>query len=87
MDKPGQEVKNFGKNMAEMACPISGTGSDPIDISTLVVTSFINCEVLAFQVKDTGLYDFVYSKPKALSIDNIIWTLKKNLFSQGPRPV
>ena len=59
-----------------MDCWISRTISAPIDISTLVDTAFIDCEVLAFHLKTAGLHDLVDIKPKALSADEIIWTLK-----------
>ena len=67
--------------MAKMACRISGTGYSPIDLYTLVTTEFIDQEVLDFQLKATGLCDLVYSKPKALSADEIIRILKNKLRS------
>ena len=81
MDKPEQNVGNFGNKMAKMACWINGTGSAPIDLSTLLATSFIDCEVLAFQMKAKGIHDLVYNNPKELSADEIIWTLKTKLWS------
>ena len=76
MDEPGQDVEHFGNNMVEMACWISGTGSTPIDLSTLDANAFIDCKVLAFQTKATGLHDLVDSNAKALSVDEIIWNLE-----------
>ena len=67
--------------MAKFSRQISRTGSNPIDLSTFVTTAFIYCEVLALQLKDTGLHDLVNSNPKALSEDEIIWTLKTKLWS------
>ena len=75
-DKPGQEIKNLGKKMAEMVCWINGTVSAPINLYTLITTDFIDWKVLAFQMKNTGFRDLVYSNPKALSADDIIRTLK-----------
>ena len=68
-DEPRQEVETFGNKMVEMACWISEIGSAPIDLSDLVATAFIDCEVLALQLKATGLHDLVESNPKALSVD------------------
>ena len=79
MDKPGQGVKNFGNNMAKMSRRISRTGSAPIDLSALVITAFIECKVLAFQLKAKCLHDLVESKPKSLSADEIIRNLKTKL--------
>ena len=76
VDEPGQDVKKFGNKMAKMDRRISGIGSDPIYLSTLVATAFINCKVLALQLKDTGLHDLVDSNTKNLSVDNITRTLK-----------
>ena len=55
--------------MAEMARWIIRTGSAHIELSALIATAFIYCEVLAFQLKTTGLHDLVYSNPKVLSAD------------------
>ena len=62
--------------MAKIAHWISIIGSAPIYLSTLVSTDFIGCEVLALHLKVTGLHDLVKSNPQALSVDNIIQTLK-----------
>ena len=62
--------------MAEMARWTSGAGSAPIDLSTLVATTFVDCEVLVFQLKDTGFHYLVNSNSKSLSVDEIIWILK-----------
>ena len=74
--KPGQDIENFGNKVDEMARYTSGTGYSPIYLSTLVITAFVDCEVLAFHMKSTGLCDLVESNPKALSVDEIIRTLK-----------
>ena len=66
--------------MAKMSRRISGTGSAPIEISTLVSTAFIDCEVLAFHIKNTWLYYLVGSNPKSLSTYEIIKTLKTKLW-------
>ena len=55
---------------------ISGTGSAPNFLSTLVATSFIDCEFLVFELKATFLHDLVDRNPKALYADEIIRTLK-----------
>ena len=65
--------------MTKMACGTSITGYDPIDLYTLAATAFIQCEVLSFYMKTKGLHNLVYSKPKALSTDEIIRTLKTKL--------
>ena len=73
--------------MDEMAYHISGTGSAPIDMSTLIATDFIGCKILDFHLKATCLHDLVGSNPKALSIYEIIQTLKtklRSLKAQGP---
>ena len=44
-----------------------------------VTTAFRDYEVLAFQMNNTGLHDLVYIKPKSLSEDDIIRTLKTKL--------
>ena len=62
--------------MAEMACRISSIVSATIDLSTLVATAFIDCEVLSFQMKDTVLDDLFDINTKALSAYEIIRTLK-----------
>ena len=62
--------------MVKMDHQISGTGSAPIDIFTLVATEFINWEVLQFHLKATFLHDLVDSNPKALSEDNFYRTIK-----------
>ena len=65
---------------------ISGTVYDPIDLSTLVATVFIDCKVLDFQMKAKVFHDLVGINPKYMSIDEIIWTLKtkfRSLNSQG----
>ena len=59
-----------------MAHRISGTISSPIDLSTLIDASFIDCKLMNFQMKTTGLNDLVDRKPKDLSADEIIRTLK-----------
>ena len=64
-----------------MACRISGTVSAPIDLSTLVATSFIDYKVLEFKLNDTCLHGLVGSNAKALSADEIIRTLKNKFRS------
>ena len=64
-----------------MARRISVTGSATIYLSTLVATAFMDCKVLAFQMKATGLYDLVESNPKALSTYEIICNLKNKFRS------
>ena len=61
--------------MVEISRRISGTGYAPIDLSTLVATAFIDCELISFQMKTTCLNDLVDSNPKALSVDEIIRNL------------
>ena len=78
---PRQYIETFVSKIAEMSHWISGTGSAPIYLSTLVATAFIDCEVLDFQMKATGLHDMVDSNLKALSIYDIIRTLKTKLWS------
>ena len=80
-DEPGQDIENFGIKMVKISCRISRTGSTLIELSTLLDTDFINCEVLAFNLKAKGLNNVVDSNPKALSVDDIIWTLKTKLQS------
>ena len=80
-DEPIQDVKKFGNKVAKTACQISGTSSAPIDLYTLVSTAFIDCEVLAFYMKATGLHDLVYSNHNALYADEIIRTLKTKFWS------
>ena len=67
--------------MSKISHQISGTGSAPVDQYILVVTAFIYCEVLEVQLKAIGLHDLVDGKPKALSEDEIIRTLKTKLQS------
>ena len=62
--------------MGKMARQISRIGSARIDLSTLVATAFIDCEVLDFKIKATCLHDLVERKPKALSVDEVIQTFK-----------
>ena len=65
---------------------ISGTGSAPIDLPTLIATDFIYYEVLAFQMKDTVLHDLDDSNPKFLYADDTIRTLKtkfRSIKAQG----
>ena len=76
MDEPGQDVENFGNKMAKMARQISRTGSDTIGLSTLVANYFIDCKAVSFQMKATGLHILINRKPKVLSADDIIQTLK-----------
>ena len=64
-----------------MSRRISGTGSTPINLSTLVATAFIYCKVLAFQMKATWLDDLVDSNPKALYVDDTIHNLKSKFWS------
>ena len=87
-DEPVQEAENFGNTMAEMARRISGIGCAPIDLYKLVDTDFIDCKVLALQLKTTGLHELVDSNPKAISEYKIIRTLKnkfQSLMDQGLR--
>ena len=79
--EPGQDIKNFSKNLAKMDCRIFVTGSSPIDISTLVATALDNCGVISFNIKDAGLKDLVNSNPKALSVDYINRTLQMKFWS------
>ena len=81
MDNPGQDVENCGNKMSEMARRISRTGSAPIDLSTLADTKFIDCNVLAFQIKATCLNDLVDINPNAMSEDEIIRNLKTKFWS------
>ena len=67
--------------MDEMAHWISGTGSAPIELSTLVTTAFIDYNVLAFQMNATGLQDLVDINIKSLSADEIIWSLNTKFWS------
>ena len=60
--------------MAKMARWISITGPAPMDLSILVITSFIECKVNVFQLNSTGLHNLVGNNPKDLSIDEIIQT-------------
>ena len=57
------------------------TGPAPMDLSISVITSFIECKVNVFQLNYTGLHNLVGNNPKALSIDEIIRTLKTKLRS------
>ena len=80
-DKRGQDIENFSNKMAETACQISGTGSSPIDLPTLVATASVHCEVVSFQLKDTGLHDLVDINPNSLSSNESIHTLKAKFWS------
>ena len=80
-DKPGQDVENFGNNISEMDRWISVTGSASIELSTLVSTALIDCDILDFQLKATGLRGLVYIKSKSLSVDEIIRNLRTKLLS------
>ena len=80
-DEPVQEAENFGNTMAEMARRISGIGCAPIDLYKLVDTDFIDCKVLALQLKYAFPHDLFDSNFKALSIDDIIRTLNTKLWS------
>ena len=80
-DEPRQDVETFGKKMSKMDRRISGKGYNTIDLSTLVSIYFIDYDVLAFQLKSACLHDMVDINPKALSADEIIWTLKTKLWS------
>ena len=64
-----------------MAHRISGTGSAPIELYTLVAISFIDCNIMAFHMKTTCLHNLVDSNPKSLSSDDIIHTLKNKFHS------
>ena len=66
MDEPRQEVESFGNMMAKISLCIIGSVSATIDLSTLLATAFIDCEVLFLQMKYIGLHDLVESNPKAL---------------------
>ena len=59
-----------------MARQIIITGSAPIRLSTLVATSFMDCQVLSFQLKDTELHYLFIINPKALSENEIARNLK-----------
>ena len=65
-DEPRQDVETFGKKMSKMDRRISGKGYNTIDLSTLVSISFIDYNVLAFQLKSACLHDMVDINPKAL---------------------
>ena len=78
-EETGQYIENFGNKMAKMARHISGTGFAPIDLSTVVVTAFIDYEVLSFHLKDTGLNELVESNSKDLYTDDIIRKLNTKL--------
>ena len=52
-----------------------------VDLSDLVATTSINCKVLDFHIKATGLYYMVDSNLKALSSYGIIWNLNNKLRS------
>ena len=80
-EKPEQDIETFGNKLAKMACRISGTGSSPIDLSTLFATAFIYFNILLFQMKTSGLHDLVEINPKALSVDLIVCILKTKLRS------
>ena len=72
--------------MDKMARRISRTGSATIDLSTLVATAFIDCEVVTFQLKATDLHYLVGSNPKSVYTYVITWTLKtkfQTLKAQG----
>ena len=79
--EPREGVENFGNKMSKMACQIRGTGSNPIDLLTLIYNSFIDYQVLDFHLKATWLYNLVDSRPKSLDADRIIRTLKTKLWS------
>ena len=79
VDELRQDVETFGRNMAEMVYQFRVTGYAPIDLSTLVANEFINCKVLAFQLKATGLHDIFVRNPKSLSAKNITQTLEMKL--------
>ena len=71
-DKSGQDVEKLSNKIARMAPRISGTGSAPINMFSLVATAFIDCKFLAFQIKSELLHDLVEIYPNALSADEII---------------
>jgi hypothetical protein len=85
-DEPGQDVESFGNKVIEMSRRIEGTGSAPSDLSVLVATTFLNSEVLTFQLKASALHDKTDDDPSSVTPDEIVRVLKqkyRSLLSQG----
>jgi hypothetical protein len=75
--EPGQEVEVFGSKIVEMVVHrITGSGSAPSVLTSIVAECFVECDVLAFKLKALSFHDIVDDDPKKMPWDEIIRKLK-----------
>ena len=73
---PGQDVDIFGGRVVELCCRISGTGSAPSDQVILTAAKFLECGVLAFNLKAIKVHYKVDNNSQAMTCYSVIHTLK-----------
>jgi hypothetical protein len=79
--EPGQDVETFGSKIVEMARRITGSGSAPSDLTSIVAGCFVECDVLAFKLKALQFADLVDTDPKQMSWEEIVRQLKAKYLS------
>jgi hypothetical protein len=74
--EPDQDVEAFGFKIVEMARRITGSGSAPSDLTSIVAGGFVEYDVLAFKLKALSFFDIVDDDPKQISWEEIARKLK-----------
>jgi hypothetical protein len=74
--EPGQNVETFGTKIIEMTRRITGSGSSPVDLTSIVASTFLECDVLSFKIKALSIHDLVDEKPTAMEWEEIVRVLK-----------
>jgi hypothetical protein len=79
--EPGQNVETFGTKVTEMTRRITGSGSSPLDLTSIVASTFLECDVLAFKMKALSIHDLVDNNPTAMGWEEIVRVLKAKYVS------
>lgn len=59
LKEPGEDIKIFGGRVVKLCCRILGTGSTPTNLVVLAAATFLDCNVLAFNLKAIKIHDKV----------------------------
>jgi hypothetical protein len=77
LQEPGQDVEIFGSRVIEMTRRIQGSGLAPTDLTSIVASCFIDCDVLAFKLKALSFFDLVDDDATAMTWEDIVRQLKQ----------
>lgn len=70
--QPGQNVEVFGDRLIDLCRRIEGTGGAPRDLASLVAVTFIDSDVLPFNIEAMRMHNLVDKDPKAMAWQDIV---------------